>query len=217
MTSGYTTARLDELERLTAFGEDGVWHPVRHHFGIEGFGINAYTADRAGGQVVEEHDELAEADEGRHEELYVVLSGRATFALGADTIDAPSGTFVFVKDPALRRGAIAVEPHTTVLAIGARPGHAFHVSPWEYAFRGRARWSSDGVAIFEEGMVRFPQNATLPYNLACLHALAGEQQAALAALSRSIALDPVARTWASAEEDFASLRGHAEFDALLAG
>jgi hypothetical protein len=66
-------------------------------------------------------------------------------------------------------------------------------------------------------MARFPQNATLPYNLACLHALAGEQPAALAALSRSIALDPVARTWASAEEDFASLRGHAEFDALLAG
>jgi hypothetical protein len=38
---------------------------------------------------------------------------------------------VFVEDPSVTRKAVAGEPGTTVLAIGATPGVAFNVAPWE--------------------------------------------------------------------------------------
>jgi hypothetical protein len=213
----YATAHIDELERLDAFGEQGVWRPVRHHLGIEGFGINAYTADEAGSRVIEEHDELGAAGAGRHQELYVVLTGRATFALDGEQRDAPAGTFVFIGEPDVIRGAIAVEPNTTVLAIGARPGVAFTVSPWEYRFRARAIGGPEAYAILDEAAERYPDNWTVPYDRACMHALAGEREAAITALRRAIELEPSARERAAADVDFESLRGEAEFDELIAG
>ena len=107
-----------------------VWRPVRHHMGVRSFGVNAMTGRHAGDWVVEEHTETEES-ETRHEELYYVASGRAAFLVGGEEIDAPAGTFVFVPDPDERRGARAAEPDTTVIAIGAEPGAAFAVSPWE--------------------------------------------------------------------------------------
>ena len=74
-------ARIDELELYPIEGQDGLtWRPVRRHFDIQAFGVNAYTADEAGKRVVEEHRE-----EGGHEELYVVVSGRAIFMVDLTT------------------------------------------------------------------------------------------------------------------------------------
>jgi hypothetical protein len=213
----YAAARLDEFERLPAFGSHGVWRPVRHHFGIEGFGINAYTADQPGDRVIEEHDELSSADSGRHQELYVVLTGRASFVLDGEEIDAPAGTFVFVGEPEVRRSAVAAEPGTTVLAIGAEPGVAFSVSPWEHRFRAAALGPSDeAFRLLDEAEERAPGTAGVAYDRACLHARAGDRGAALAELKRAIALDPSALGWAREDPDFASLRGDAGFGALLA-
>ena len=194
-----------------------MWRPLRHHFGIEAFGINAYTADQAGRRVIEDHDEVGAAGAGRHQELYVVLTGRACFTVDGNEIDARAGTFVFVGQPDIRRGAIAAEPGTTVLAIGGRPGAAFTVSPWEYAFRGLAKAGPEGIAIFKEGIAQFPDNPSLPYNLACMHALAGELAEALAALRTAIRLDSSVREWAAGDDDFRSLRGDDEFEALVQG
>ena len=58
---------------------------MRHHLGITAFGTNAYVGRSAGDLVIEDHDE----DE--HEELYVVLSGAATFTVDGETFDAPAG------------------------------------------------------------------------------------------------------------------------------
>jgi tetratricopeptide (TPR) repeat protein len=212
----FATAHVDDLPRLPAFGEPGVWRPVRHHFGIEGFGINAYTADEAGSRVIEEHNELSAAGAGRHQELYVVLSGRATFLLDDEERDAPAGTLVFIGEPDVVRGAIAAEPSTTVLAIGARPGVAFSVSPWEYRFRARAIGGPEALAILDEAAQKFPDNPTVPYDLACVLALAGDRDDALEALRRAIELDPGVREWAAAEEDFAALRKDPEFSRLVA-
>jgi hypothetical protein len=192
-----------------------VWRPVRHHFGIEGFGVNAYTAEGAGERVIEEHDELAAAGQGRHQELYVVLAGRATFTLDDEEVDAPAGTFVFVGEPDVRRGAVAAEPDTSVLAIGARPGIPFEVSAWEYRFRARAVGGSQGLAILADAAERFPGNPTIPYDLACMHALAGNVDAALTELREAIGLDPRARRWAAEDEDLAGLRGNPDYEALL--
>ena len=105
------------------------WHPVRHHLGIEAFGCNAYTGAAAGDLVVEAHDE----DE--HQELYVVLHGAARFTVDGEAIDAPQGTLVFVTPPS-HRTAVATEPGTTVLAVGAAPGQRFEISEWERRWRG---------------------------------------------------------------------------------
>jgi hypothetical protein len=214
----YGTARIDELERLSAFGEEGVWRPIRHHFGIEGFGINAYTGDQVGDRVIEEHTEMGAASEelGRHQELYIVLTGRAAFTLDGEEVDAPAGTLVFVGQPDVVRGALASEPGTTVIAIGARPGIPFEVQPWEYSFRARAVGGREAYEVMDEAAERYPDNWTIPYNRAGLHASDGDREAALASLRRAVELRPDVRRRAAADDDFGSLRGDAEFDELIA-
>lgn len=102
------------------------WRPVRHELGVTTHGVNAYTGPAVGDQILDDHDEVREG----HEELYVVLTGRATFTLDGEELDAPAGTLVFVADPAVRRVAHAAEPQTTILCTGGLPG-AFTPSAWE--------------------------------------------------------------------------------------
>ena len=99
---------LDELDRFPVDDEGLLWRPVRRRLGITAFGTNAYTAEKGDERVVEEHYE-----KDGHEELYFVASGRATFVLGDEEIDAPAGTFVHAE-PGTKRGAVATEPNTTV-------------------------------------------------------------------------------------------------------
>ena len=77
--------------------------------------------------MLEEHEET----ETGHEELYVVLAGRARFELDGARIDGGQGTLVFVEDPHVKRTAYAEEPGTTVLAVGAKRGETFRPSEWE--------------------------------------------------------------------------------------
>jgi len=129
--AGTAPVAVAHVDRIEAPGSSG-WKPIRHHFGVRGFGVNAYVAARAGDEVIETHRESAE-NGSRHEELYVVLRGRARFLVGAEEIDAPAGALVFVRDPDLTRGARAVDPDTVVLAIGGEPGAPYRISPWELA------------------------------------------------------------------------------------
>jgi hypothetical protein len=213
----YATARLDEIERLSAFGAQGVWRPIRHHFGIEGFGINAYTGDQPGDRVIEEHVERS-TPRG-HQELYLVLSGRATFTLDGEDLDAPSGTFVFVGEPEVRRGAVAAEPGTSVLAMGAEPGVPFEVSVWELCFRAAALGPCpEAFELLDEVDRRFPgEQWRVAYDRACLHALAGDADEALASLRIAIEREPQDREAARKDPDFESLRDNAEFQALVDG
>jgi len=64
----YQTAHVDELDRIPV--DQGLeWRPVRRRFDIQAFGVNAYTAEKIGAPVVEEHTETMSG----HEELYVVV------------------------------------------------------------------------------------------------------------------------------------------------
>ncbi len=125
---GYTRVTLADLPSLPRPGARR-WSPVRHALGIDAFGVNAYTAPFSGGEVIDAHDE----SDSRHEELYVVLSGAATFTVDGDTFEAPAGTLVLVRDPDLVREAIATQAQTTVLCVGSVPGAAFEPRPWESA------------------------------------------------------------------------------------
>lgn len=60
--------------------------------------------------------------------------GHATFVVNGARIDAPTGAFVFVGEPSALHSATALEPNTTVLAIGSQKGEAYSVSPWERTY-----------------------------------------------------------------------------------
>jgi hypothetical protein len=122
--------RLDEIAPVRATEEDALWRPIRHHFGVRAFGVNAWVGPRKGDEVIEDHREI-EGGAAGHEELYLVLRGRAAFTVDDDEAEVDTGTLVHVPDPGARRRAVALEPDTIVLAIGAPPGAAFAVSPWE--------------------------------------------------------------------------------------
>jgi hypothetical protein len=111
------------------------FHLVRRHFDIQSFGVNGITGN-TGDEMVEPHDEPD--DEGNltdgHEELFAVMSGHATLTVDGTDIDAPAGTLVFVRDPALIRSARANADGTSILAVGGRPGKPFAVSRWERAW-----------------------------------------------------------------------------------
>jgi quercetin dioxygenase-like cupin family protein len=184
---GYEVAHIDELEELPINKGEFVWRPVRRRFGITAFGTNAYTAD-AGQRVVEEHTET-----GGHQELYVVLRGRATFTLDGEEVDAPAGTLVFAQ-PGTRRGAIAAEDRTAVLGIGAKPGAIFEPSPWEDSFAAGSYADQGQVekarAIMDAALAARPDDWRAHYNYACLLALNDEPEAAIAELLRAHELEP---------------------------
>jgi hypothetical protein len=210
---GFETARLDELER---FQGSFVTIPVRIPLGISAFGVNAYAASEAGGQVIEDHDELG-AGAGRHEELYVVVAGHAHFDVAGEGVDAPTGTLVFVRDPAARRSAVAVEADTTVLVVGATAGRAFEPSPWEAWLEALPLYTAKDFAsaadVMHRALERHPDNSNILYNLACCEALAGRRDEALAHLVRAAELEPRVPGWARDDADLDSLRDAPEFPA----
>jgi hypothetical protein len=61
-----------------------------------------------------------------------------------------------------------------------------------------------------------PDSPTLLYELACLAAIKGAREDALATLQQGIAIKPEIRSWAREDEDFRSLYQHLEFTKLTA-
>jgi quercetin dioxygenase-like cupin family protein len=201
---GYEVAHLDELEELPINQGEFVWRPIRSRFGISAFGTNAYTA-QAGQRVVEEHSE-----QGGHEEMYVVLRGRATFTLGDDEIDAPAGTILFAR-PGTRRGAVAAEDGTAVLAVGAKPGVVFEPSPWESTFAALSYAESGDLerarTTIAAAMAEHPDGWQGPYNAACMEAKHGDREAAVEHLLRAHELAPAEiEKYAPADADLDSIR-----------
>jgi tetratricopeptide (TPR) repeat protein len=206
--SDFTVLSLDELERIPVSGADVTWRPIRRRLEITAFGINAYTGD-PGEHVVEKHTE----ERLRHEELYVVLSGRARFELDGQTIDAPAGTLVFVSKPEVERHAVAEEAGTTVLAIGGKPG-SHETSAWEYFFAAYAYADrgefEQALAELREGIAEHPDRAPLYYHLACIETRAGRLEDAAGHLDRAVELDPSLRKWADEDDDLAAVRNRQE-------
>ena len=193
---------IDDLESIPV-GDRGLqWRPIRLRLGIRAFGTNAYTAD-VGNEVVEEHTESTYG----HEEMYVVVRGRATFTLDGEEIDAPAGTIVHLPDPSVRRMAVAAEPGTAVLAVGAKPGEPFEPSGWELGFKASKMEPKEAVAYVEEHMDEYPDSAATHYNLACFRALAGDREGALEAARRAHEMDPDSfAKWAANDTDLDSIR-----------
>ena len=198
--------RLDEIEPIAVVDGTLLWRPVRRTLDVGAFGINAYVAPSAGDDVVEGHTESSLG----HEEVYVVLAGRATFTLDDETVDAPAGTVVFIRDVNVKRHARAEEPGTSVLAIGGPRGAAYEPSAWEdYFLAERHRTAGDYgayVAELDDALRRRPDHPATLYNLACAEALAGRDDDAVAHVRRAAELDPAFGEYAAKDEDFLGLR-----------
>jgi mannose-6-phosphate isomerase-like protein (cupin superfamily) len=208
---GFRTTSLGELERIRL--EQGVWRPIRRPLGVTGFGVNAYTGDAAGDAVIEPHDETSPGA-GRHEELYVVVSGRAAFEVDGREVDAPSGTMLLV-DVGTQRAAVAAEADTTVLVISGKPGGALPVSPFEYWYAAVPAYEAGDYdrahEIAAEGLDDWPEHGTLHYQLACYRALAGRGDEAIEHLRIAFEQDPRTREWAADDSDLDSIRGDARY------
>jgi hypothetical protein len=205
----WQVARLEAIERR---GRD---IPVREHLGIQAFGINAYTPGEDD-RLISDHDEAGSGQE----ELYIVLDGNATFEVDGETVDAPAGTFVFVR-PESRRKATG---DGTVLAIGATSGEAYQALDWGEAWPfhsesmtayGEQRYA-DALEAVRRGLEQMPDHAGLHYNYACFATLAGETgDETFGHLQRSVELFAPFREQARRDDDFAAVRHDPRFEEAL--
>jgi tetratricopeptide (TPR) repeat protein len=209
--SAYAVAHLDEIDEM----DDGrcPWRPVRHHFGITAFGVNAWTGRDAGDRIINEHDESDE-----NEELYVVLQGRAVFELAGERVDAPAGTLVFAR-PGVKRTAFAEEPETTIIALGGTPGEAYEPHGWELWApvsplyeAGKYAEAADRLREVVEANPEYPD---LFYNLACCESLAGRTTDAIDHLRRAIDMSERSRKLAKDDSDFDPIRDEPAFEELI--
>jgi tetratricopeptide (TPR) repeat protein len=209
----FSVMRLDEVEGYADEGKPR-WHMIRSALGIESFGVNAWRATEAGQAIIGEHDELGQGA-GRHEELYLVLSGRASFTVDDEPIAAPAGTIVFVKDPSSRRSAIADEAGTTVLVIGGRPGRVFAISPWEHSAEALRFWATGdwqaAIDVLAAQHAADPRNANVLYNLACAESRDGRVDDALRHLGQAVELESSFAELASNDTDLEAIRASEGF------
>jgi tetratricopeptide (TPR) repeat protein len=209
--SGYAVARTDEIDEIS----DGRCpsRPVRHHFGITSFGVNAWTGRDVGDRIINEHDE---ADE--NEELYLVQDGRARFELDGEDVDAPAGTFVFVR-PGVKRTAFAEEPDTTIVAIGGTPGKAYEPHGYEVWGPLRALYESGQYGeVADRGRELIeanPEYSNVIYNVACCEALAGRTDDAIKHLRLAIERSEQCRSLAAEDSDFDPIRDEPAFKELV--
>ena len=166
--------------------------------------------------MIGEHDELGERT-GKHEELYFVASGRATFTIDGDEVDAPAGTFIFVQ-PEAKRKAVSEEPETTILVVGGRPGEPFETSAWERSGPAFAYWATGefdkAIAFLSQALEQYPGDAGVLYNLACAESLAGDTEAALGHLRSAVEADHEFAALADGDSDFNPVRDRPEFSAI---
>jgi hypothetical protein len=211
-----TVARLDEIDEI----DDGrsPFRPVRHHFGIMTFGVNAMTARSDGDRLINEHEE---AEPGSSDELYFVVSGHATFELDGESHDAPVGTFVHAP-AGIKRTAFAKEAGTTVLAMGGGPrGKPYEPTGWELFAPLFPLFESgdyaEGADRAQELIADDPPYAGVYYNTACFEARAGRLDAALAHLRRAVELSASSAELARGDDDLAALRDQPGFVELVGG
>lgn len=216
--SGYSIVHVDDIPEQ----DDGrtPMRAVRHQFGITSFGVNAWVAKSAGDRLIPEHREAEETDDEseQSEELYVVAQGRAVFELDGERIDAPAGTFVFVR-PRVNRTAFAEEPGTMIVAVGGTPGKPYNPVGWELWHP--LRWlyaDGDYAAVVERGRAVLETNppyGLLYYNVACCECLIGETTEALEHLRRAIELSDMFRDYAKGDSDLDAIRDEPAFKELV--
>src|SRR5215475_16032268 len=182
MATTETSYRVLSLPQEAREGDDDrVFIRLRRTLDPGACGASASYQANTGEDVIGEHDELGPGADG-HEELYVVVQGDATFTLDDDEIDAPHGTVVFVP-PGTTRKAVAKSDETIVLAVGGRRGEAYRLPPGAELFDffehyNEKDWEG-ALAACHVALEKYPGNALILYNVACMQSMLGEGDEAI--------------------------------------
>jgi hypothetical protein len=215
--TSYGTVSLGE--RLAEADDDRGYVRLRHDLDIGAFGVSAAFQRKAGERLVGEHDEAGPGSD-RHEELYVIVQGGATFTIDGEDVDAPQGTAIFVRDPDAKRGAVATADDTIVLSVGGRRGEAYRLGPMQLAEgffdKYNAKDYAGALESLNPGFETYPGNALLLYNVACMSALLGDRETAVTALAESVSKWEPYKELAREDDDFVSLRNDPKFVELIA-
>jgi mannose-6-phosphate isomerase-like protein (cupin superfamily) len=115
--------RLSDVPEVAI--DAGRWQPLNQRLGITAFGVNGVVMD-PGDDADIEHDE---SDCG-HQEVYVVVAGRAAFRVGDEEFEAVPGDVVAVPDPTVTRDYRGLEPGTRIVCFGAAPGAEHPYGEW---------------------------------------------------------------------------------------
>ncbi|HEY5693472.1 MAG TPA: tetratricopeptide repeat protein [Gaiellaceae bacterium] len=214
MATTETSHRVLSLPQEGREGDDDrVFIRLRRTLDIGAFGAGATYQAKAGEEVIGEHDELGPGADGQ-EELYVVVQGSAVFTLDGEEVDAPHGTVVFVQ-PSTKRKAVATSDETIVLAVGGRRGEAYRLPPGAELsdfFEHYNQQDYEGaLAACHVALEKFPGNALILYNIACMQSLLGRGDEALETLRTSVGAWPQFKENAQKDDDFASLREDQRF------
>ena len=213
--TAYRALSLPEEAR----GGDGdrVFIRLRRALDIGAFGAGATYQAKAGEEMISEHDELGPGADGQ-EELYVVVQGSATFTLDGEEIATPHGTVVFVQ-PGAKRKAVATSDETIVLAVGGKRGEAYRLPPGAELFDFFEHYNQQdyegALAACHVALEKFPGNALILYNIACMESMLGRADEALETLRVSVGKWPGYRENAQKDDDFASLREDSRFVELV--
>ena len=106
------------------------WRQIREHFGISGFGVNAYEANE-GEELVVPHEEVSY---GGQEELYLIVRGAAHFTCDGQDVRLGEGELLYVA-PEVVRDARALASPTVIFMVGGKSG-AYSPFDWEAWGRG---------------------------------------------------------------------------------
>lgn len=218
MSTVATHATLSLDEKFAEGDGERRYARIRRDLGVESFNVNAIRVLEAR-PLLNEHDETGPAAD-RHEKVWVVVSGHAVFTLDGEELDAPVGTVVYVRDPEVKRAAIAKEAGTTIIGIGGRPGQPYRATPGEAIQEFwplyEAKDYEGALAVAKQGLVEYPGNALAHYNVACMKNLLGHPDAALENLRIAVEAWQDYKEHARGDDDFASLRHDPRFQELTA-
>lgn len=216
-----------QLGVVTASGTSACW---------TGADCNAWAGDEAGpgyaaqgnilagGEVVEEMVRAYGETTGAMTER-LVAALRAGQAAGGDKRGQQSAAVYIERSGAgVETGSgidrvcdLRVEDHSEPIEELARLVE-IHLR-WEVLTRAfgchTAGRYAEGVELLAQGLVRFPNDATILYDLACYRALAGLGDGAIESLARALELDPSLKELARGDSDFDSVRERPEFSALV--
>jgi len=218
MATTETSYRVLSLPQEGREGDgERVFIPLRRTLEIGAFGAGAMYQARAGEEIVNEHDELGPGAD-KQEELYVVVQGSATFTLGGDEVEAPQGTVVLVQ-PETTRKAVATSDETVVLAVGGRRGEAYRLPPgaelYDFFEHYNAKDYEGALEACHVALKKFPGNALILYNIACMQSLLGRGDEALETLGTSVETWPKFKENAQKDDDFAPIREDPRFVELV--
>jgi tetratricopeptide (TPR) repeat protein len=219
-TDTFRVLSLDDAFRSGDGPPEGgrVYARLRRDLDIGAFSAFAIRAG-SGGELVRERTTTGPAAD-RHEELYVVVDGRARFTVDGRDIDAPAGTAVFVRDVEATRSAAAGDEPTTVLVVSGRRGAPWRPTPGEameeFWQLYQAKDYEAALAVARQALEEYPGNPLAHYNVACMSSLLGRPDDALEHLQAALEGHPDYVENARTDEDFAPLRDDPRFRELVA-